>query len=286
MSHVMREAGGIFGHFHAEIVGESVDFEALDVSDVEPELLEEARQVWRERARTEFRSTQIMARFLQEVLGSGDPVDVYAGALDLVEDEVHHTVLCAGMCRALGVEPVFPDPVALDDPPDFLKAPMPERALHTAIRMVAINETISFWFIEDLRRRCRRPVVRDVLEATLADEEDHQDFGWIYIEQSLGRFPESTLPDWRTLVRETLRPHVETARAILREIPVDDRHIEAFPDEERIELGLFGPQRQALVFWRTLRDELAPRLLELDLLDERPPPVEVVGRGVEAPGSS
>jgi hypothetical protein len=266
MSHDAQFAGGIFSEFHEELMGTSIDFGAFDPARFDDELVAEAREVWLGRFHTEFRSTQIMTRFMTEVLGAGDPIDIYAGGVDLIGDEVRHAALCAGMCRALGIAPRFPDPVELEDPAQFLAAPMGERALHTAITMVAINESISYGFITDLRERCEEPTVRAVLDATVEDEEGHQDFGWVYIEKSLKRFPKSTLSAWRHLVQTTLKPHFDAARPILADLSPEQSRIDAWPDAARIQLGLYGPQRQALVFDETYREVVEPRLKSLDLL--------------------
>ena len=53
---------------------------------------------------TEFQSIQIMTRFMWEILGSGDPLDVYAGAADAIMDEIRHTAMCVEMAKALGAE--------------------------------------------------------------------------------------------------------------------------------------------------------------------------------------
>ena len=53
-----------------------------------------------------------------------------------------------------------------------------------------------------------------------------------------------------------------------------ERRLDAWPDAARIQLGLFGPERQALVFWHTWRELLAPRLIEVNLLSELPVSVD------------
>lgn len=261
----LGHATGIFAELFRERIGPPLDLSDLDLSAHPPSRIELARRVWQDRVRTELRSVQIMTRWLGEVVGAGDPLEVYAAALDLVEDEIRHVGLCAQLVTALGAEPMLPEPVELRDPPRYLEQPMMERALTTAIQMLAINETISVAFIEDLRARCGDPAVRRVLDATCADEEGHQELGWTYVKTSLARFNPSTMSSWRHLVQTTLAPHEESARAILAGLS-GDRDLAARPEPELAALGLFSPARQALVYERVKRDVLEPRLRALDLL--------------------
>ena len=207
-----------------------------------------------------------MVRFLTEVTGAGDPLDVYAGAVELVEDEIRHTEMCAAICASLDAPALLPEPVALVDQPGFLKAPMTERALATAITMLGINETVSVGYIADLAARCQNPLIKQVLDATIDDEDEHQGFGWSYIRQALRRFPPSTLPDWRHLVKTTLAPHEAFATRALLEVPAERQRLDAWPEPELADLGLFSDQRQAIVYRKTMLEVRRPRLSELELL--------------------
>jgi hypothetical protein len=266
MSRAIQHEGGVFAAISDEVLGPVVDLSDLDLSPHPPERIELARAVWRDRVRTEYRSIQIMTRFLTEVLGAGDPVEVYAGAADLITDEIRHVRLCVALCERLGAPPLLPDPVELRDPEPYLRAPMAERALHTAITMLCINETLSVAFIEDLRARCGDPAVKRVLDATLADEESHQEFGWSYVSMGLARFPASTMPDWQHLVRTTLEPHRRFAEPIAARLDAEGRGLSDLPEPELAALGLFSRERQALVARQTIREVLAPRLRKLGLL--------------------
>lgn len=261
----LQHAGGLFQRLHQKTVGALPDLSSLRPEGVPPGLLPEVRRTWQGRAQSEFRSIQILTRFLTEVVGSGDPLEVYAGAVEAVEDEVRHTALCAAVCEALGAPVLLPDPLPLPDAADFLKAPLPERAMATALTMLCINETLSVGFIEDLRARCHQPALRAVLDATLADEGEHEDYGWAYVEVALQRFPASTRKDWRHLVGLTLAPHQEMARRALASLPPERRGLEAHPEPELAEWGLHSPARLALVFERTFHERVAPRLRKLEL---------------------
>jgi hypothetical protein len=266
VSHVIREAGGVFGRLHRELMGLEIDWSLLNPAEHEPAHIELAQRVWSDRVRTEFRSVQIMTRFLSEVVGAGDPLDIYAGAAELIGDEIRHTALCVGVWRALGVEPRFPDPVAHIMPPEFMNASMGERALNTAITMLLVSETLSVGFITDLQERCEHPVIRAVLDATVEDEADHEAYGREYVRASLKRFPASTRPQWRKLVGEVVSRYRTQADQVLAGMSDAERTLDAWPERELVALGLHSPQRQALVLERTWRETLAPTLVGLELL--------------------
>jgi hypothetical protein len=251
---------------HDRWMGPPVDLSGLGLERYPRPLVERAGRVWQERVQSEFRSIQIMNRFLGEVLGAGDPLDVYAGVVELIEDEVRHVALCAALCEALGAPACLPATVPLVDPEPFLRAPMRERALTTAITMLAINETLSVGYIADLHARCENPAVLAVLGATLGDEAEHEELGWSYIRQGLAAFPRSTLGDWRHLVNITLAPHLGAADQVVAALPAGQRSLEAHPERELAAMGLFSRERQALVTRRVYEEKLAPGLRELELL--------------------
>ena len=266
MSHPIREAGGIFGRLHAALMSVDIDWSGLRPEDHDPELVKLAQRVWADRVRTEFRSVQIMTRFLTEVMGAGDPIDIYAGVVDLISDEIRHVALCVRVCKSLGLDARFPDPIPHRLPSTFIDGPMGERALNTAISMLLVSETFSVGFIADLQTRCEQPVIRAVLDATLEDEGEHESFGRDYIAASLKRFPSSTLSQWRKLAQEVVAGYQSKADAVLSQLGPDQRALDAWPEPELVALGLLSPQRQALVQQRTWRETLAPALLDLGLL--------------------
>jgi hypothetical protein len=237
----------------------SIDFAAFNPGRHDPDMLLRARRVWETRIHSEYKSLQIMARFLSELTGAGEALTWHAGAVDLITDEAAHVRLCWDLCQALGGTPSLPHPPQLDDPKEFLEAPMVQRALATALTMLVVNETISVAWLRDLAARCQDPVVGAVLQATVADEEAHDTYGLDYARQALARFDARTRPAWQGLVQRALNPHQRWAERV-PDAPDD-------PDEQaQVDLGLFSPQRQARVLRQTWRDVLGPRLVDLGLI--------------------
>jgi hypothetical protein len=268
----VRYAGGSFSGAHERARRNLPDLAELRPDTLEPGLLARARSTWRHRVTTEFRSIQIMTRFLTEVVSAGDPLDVYSGALELIGPEVFHTELCSAVCSALGTEPELPEPTLLAESPDFLEAPMAERALTTAITMLAISETISTAFIVDLAERCQHPCFRAVLAAMTQHEDAHGEFGWNYARESLRRFPPSALADFRHLVRATLARYEDGAHRALRNVPAAEQELAACVEQELADLGLLSPRREALLYFRTRDRDVVPKLVALDLLTVRKSP--------------
>jgi len=258
-------AGGAFGALHRQRVGPLPDLSTLSIAGVDAALLEAARVTWRDRARAEFRSLQILTRFLGEVAGAGDPLDVYAGITALVERAIHQTEVCAAVCDALDAPALLPEPVLLQDSPGFLGAPMAERALATAITL-QLDETIGGGYLADLTARCRHPAIEAALRALLAREQP--ELGWSYLRQARHRFPPSSSPDWRHLVKINLEPHEAVAARALAQVPANLQNLAAWPEPELAQLGLLSHERQALVFHQTWTGVLKPRLAELELLPD------------------
>lgn len=262
---ILGHAGDPFLSLHRTVVGQLPELPDIDLTRFDPNLVHRARASWQERSRTEFRSMQVLLRFVTECVGTGDPLEVYAGALEHVVDEIRQIELCEALCRKLGIPATLPEPLPIGEPEPFLKAPMPERALHTAIAMLLVSETISAGFIADLAERCAEPAVKTVLEATIEDADTHDEFAVAYVREALKRFHPDTLSAWRALVDRLLAPHREMTDKMLADVPAEKRTLENFPDEAEAALGVFSKERQALIFQRTVREQLEPKLRDLGI---------------------
>lgn len=262
----LKHVGGTFKVLHDQLVAKDIDFESLKALAIAPDLRAHAIAIWSHRVETEYRSIQIMTRFAGECLAAGDPLEIHAGAVHAIADELRHTALCASVVEALGGLPTLPDPVEEPLSAEFLALPAAARALGTAVGMLAISETLSVALIEDLHARATESAIEAVLHATLADEDDHRDYGWDYVAASLGRFDAEGRRYARMVADAALRPHEAQIQASLRTVDESEHDLARHPEPELAALGLLSPVRQALVIRETLRTKVLPRLRDLDLL--------------------
>lgn len=270
MSKKLLHAGEPFQSMHREATRNAlnkVPWEALQRHGLARPRLEEVANAWSHRVQTELRSVQVMTRFMTEVVGAGDPIEVYSAASSAITDEVRHTALCAAVVEALGFTPLLPEPLVESEPPGFLALPMAQRALGTAISMLCISETISVALIEDLRARCRHPALAMVLALTLEDEDEHRDFGWSYVEASLARFASNEARDFaRTVAEVTLEPHIRRSMDVLKAVRGPRAELMARLDEpHEAEWGLLSREREAVLKLEVIERVVMPRLEALGI---------------------
>ncbi len=265
MSRPIQHAGAPFAAMHEKLVGLELDCSPLRDESLTPDLRLRALEVWSWRVKTEFRSAQTLTRFLSETLAAGDPMEVWAGAAEAVEDELRHTALCAAVVEGLGGTPELPDPPEELPSPEFQALPAAGRALATAVGMLGVSETLSVALIEDLHARCRHPVISRVLGATLENEGEHRDYGWAYVRASLRRFDEDGFELARLVARRALMDHEAMIAQVLDPLPTEERRLSHHLEPELADLGLFSEIREALVLEHAIATRVRPRLLELRL---------------------
>lgn len=266
-AHPMIRAGGPFAALHAALVGDAtIPWGALDLHAIPANLRDVVRDTWAWRAQTEYRSVQVMTRFLGEVLAAGDPLEVQAFALDAIRDEVRHTALCARVVESLGATPALPMPLSEPLDPAFVEMPMAARALVTAISMLLVNETVSVALLQDLAARATHPTIRAVLVATTADEETHADAGWHYVTSSLARFDAAGRAFAAQVAAHAVEGHRGPALARLASLPPELRSLTAHAEPDLAHYGLMSEAREAILTLHTLETAVLPRLMDLGLV--------------------
>ena len=262
---ILLHVGGIYADIHERIFGAKSRTEPVQIGGLTPALVEAARKAWQGRLRREYRALQQASRLLTEVVGAGDPLEVYGSVLAVLNYKVRRVGLCVSGCEMYGAAPVLPS-IEPDEPWPSADAPMLERAVATVLSSLAIEDTIRRRFTQDLRARCSVRRMCDALDELLVDGEARERFAWTYAHDGVRRLPPSHLTEWRHLVEITLSPYEKQAEAALANVPEERRTLDAFPEPELADLGIFSEQRQALLYRRILKDDLTPRLRELELL--------------------
>jgi hypothetical protein len=241
-----------------------IDFTALDVASLPPELVRQARVVWADRVRTEYQSIQIAARFLTEALAAGEPLEVQRRVVETIDEEVRHTELCSAMCRALG-GPVPAPPEVAAPLADLRDVPLSERVLASSISLFLVAEAFSVGYLRDLEERASHPVTRAVLGAITGDEAGHEAFGIELCARKLRDLSEAQRAGWRAFTARLVKAHLDRAERALGPVPESERRLDLWPEHERATLGLLGEVRLALLCQRTYRETLRPALKELGL---------------------
>lgn len=263
---ILLHVGGVYAELHEQLFGARQRARPIQVEGLTPALVDEARRAWQERLKRTFEALQTRIRFLSEVVGCGDPLEVYGAVVDLVQHQIRQVSLCQAGCESFGTPPVLPDLVASDEPSAVAEAPMLERAVATAICSLAIDDTLRMGNVRDLAERCRTSPLCEGLAEAIDGQDKRERFAWTYVREGIRRFPPNHLAHWRALVESTLTQYRRQAAEVLETIPEARRTLAAWPEPERANVGIQSRERQALLFEKLMGEELEPKLREVELL--------------------
>ena len=144
---------------------------------------------WSRRTQAEYRSAAIAHHATLWLIQQGAPPDLIRDGLRIVEDELAHSELSAGVMGASGGSPAPPvlDAATLTLP----GGDDPRRALLSAIvRFFCVGETVAVPLFRMLRARATVPVARRALDRVLRDEGRHRQFGWDVLDWLLMNDPD------------------------------------------------------------------------------------------------
>lgn len=132
---------------------------------------------WHRRTAAEYRSAALASQVTGWLIQLGAPPDLIRDGLQVVEDELAHSELSAGVAEAAGVDESAP---VLDGATLALPSPDgPLAAVSLAlVRYFCIGETVAVPMFRMLRARATEPMCREVLDIVLRDEARHRQFGW------------------------------------------------------------------------------------------------------------
>jgi len=132
---------------------------------------------WSRRTQAEYTSAAIAHQVTLWLIQAGGPPDLIRDGLRIVDDELAHSELSAGVMAATGgtCAPPVIDRASLILP----GGPDPSTALvSSVVRYFCVGETVAVPLFRMLRERCSVPKARRALDRVMRDEPRHRQFGW------------------------------------------------------------------------------------------------------------
>ena len=169
---------------------------------------------WRRRMRDEHVSARIFAALIPQMMRAGINDARLSEVTGMVEDELYHARLSAGVVLTLGGAPVIALGALPQVPIHGDVAPL-EALLRNTISISCLSETVGVARLEAERSNASGTAFRTTLKRILADEVRHARFGWRLLDQLV-----PTLPP--TLHRRLSAYLVDAFCRLLSRRPADD----------------------------------------------------------------
>jgi hypothetical protein len=155
-------------------------------SSVDPRLRAELARNWAEQGLMEHASVAAFARFTLHLLSVGAPASLVQRAGDAMQDEIRHARACFELARDYSPNDVGPGPLHLDGA--LAESDLPSIVLGTVIEG-CIGETVAALEAAEGLAHCQDVKVRAVLERITADESQHAELAWRFVEWALETGP-------------------------------------------------------------------------------------------------
>jgi hypothetical protein len=152
---------------------------APDVAKVPPATRRALAEAWARDGLFEHASVASFSRFAMQLLALGAPADLVRDTHAAAVDEVRHAELCLGLASAYFGESV--EPAALPVPGPLAIVPDLAAIAAEVVLEGCIGETVATVQALDALAAATDPAVREVLEATVADETRHAELAWRFV---------------------------------------------------------------------------------------------------------
>ena len=210
-----------------------------------------AMETWRGRMRNEYVSARIFEQLLEQMKTVGVSLRRQESIARMMEDELRHGKLCAGVVLALGGEPIS-EIGALPDVPKHGDADALEALLRNVLSVSCLSETVAVGLISAERLHSVHPVLEETLRSILADEVQHARFGWTLLDD----VSDSLTPR----IRRRLGDYLAPAFASLRAYEFDNLPAQSAPSDAGEAVGLCDGPSSRRIFMDTVTDVIIPGL--------------------------
>lgn len=161
---------------------EKMPWGTLNLSDIAPHDLINARKAWTGAAFQEYRTGIACAATLRALIECAAPIDLIAMASRFPLDELVHVELCARMAMELGGgTEITHDPLELTVDPEGDLSPL-MRAAELVVRNFCVGEALSIPLLRGTWKASKHPLPRAVLGRIVKDEAAHGTFGFAFLD--------------------------------------------------------------------------------------------------------
>lgn len=237
--------------------------ETFDASKYDPASVTSAREMWKVRAVSEYRSASLFSDLATQLMEANAGLDAIGIAMGMAQDEIRHAEVGVRAVIALGGERAMEMPTDVQRLERYKDVTPEERVLRNVIFGCCMSEVVNCARLVDHVDTTTDPFLRDSVRQLLADEIMHGKFGFLYLE---------TQRDWLMAhdeVRAGLDRFLRHAFASLeRQLSGNAAPKKTLSDDERA-LGLPDPARLPETFYPTVAAAIIPGLARFGLDAER-----------------
>ena len=228
----------------------------IAVESYEPQALEAARRVWRQRMVNEHHSATVFSAMLPRLVACGAALPFKTALLRMAMDELRHGALCARVLESLGGEPSVAVSLETAPLPEHPGCTPLESALRNAMFVGCLAETVAVAFTAEERERTEEPFVKAVITQISADESLHARFGWAFAREAAPHLDADAMARTNRWLRTAFR-YLE--REEMREVP-DVRPPSSALRDEGLRLGVCENPATRELFYETVREAILPGL--------------------------
>jgi hypothetical protein len=155
-------------------------------SGLDATLRTELARHWTEQALMEHASVAAFARFTLQLLSLGAPAALVQRAGDAMQDELRHARACFELARSYSASDVGPGPLPLDGA--LADSSLQSIVVNTVLEG-CIGETVAALEAAEALAHCEDDQARAVLERITAEESQHAELAWAFVEWALATGP-------------------------------------------------------------------------------------------------
>jgi hypothetical protein len=212
-------------------------------AELDATLRAELARSWTRQALMEHASVAAFARFTLQLLSLGAPASLVQRAGNAMQDEMRHARACFELARGYSSSDVGPGPLLMDGA--LAESDLGSIVVNTVLEG-CIGETVAALEAAEALAHCEDDQARAVLERITAEESQHAELAWAFVEWALASGPR----ELEAQVRGTFAAAVAAERSPHLPLTVFDRAL--------LRQGVVSPELRRALRERVLDEVIEP----------------------------